>query len=1491
MASARAFTSSLTLPPTAQTALPPPMLATLCPSDRPLALFPVRLETRFFSKPDGSTELRVRVYPDKVHVDSHEPDLTPSEQEWGVHYWTGVWRTGTGTGAEQAQAAAWRQLAERFGAPRAAWIARSMRPLNMNGRPSNLVPPDVPLDPPPQFPQAALAADGQDSAWRRAPQARLLPDRWVAIVQSGSQPVVAVAGGSIRQPLAMGPDPQQPAADVSDDQLALDDGMKWMIDFDIAEASGMALRIPIAPQILAAGLDSLFVVGAASALDTTLASSQVSALFDAHQYTDGLEFVRTGTPSNNTADKRSGYSSEDSGQQRSFATGASIVTPALDADTNAQRLGEVFGLPPAAIPIGLGTAGDGTARHERDLRSMNVALWQVTWGYYLTNMVGMDGTGLTADAIAWARDHFMRFVRSGGPYPAIRCGRQPYGVLPVTSLDLWKPPAGAEPAASNDTWLKALLIRLRDNIWRIQLKDVARIGHRQSPPDPDADLADVMRTDALSHRYSARTVVGRHYLQHLRAFLAEDLQATGFIDTHNALAVGILQRLSITARPRLGRAAYADLNFPVAGPLVQGGEVSPWRPLEPNYIAAMLAQPSIAAIAGMQPAAGTSLLQTLLRHAMLREYAFAAAMIAATRPGANVASLILDQELVDLVTGAPPTETWKRQLELVVPEITGSRTIREHLENLTTFQTPAVAALGSFRESLAHLQGRDSEALLYLMEGTLDLATHRLDAWVTSFATKRLAAMRAAQPEGLYIGGYGWVENLRPAPAPPAGPATPPPGESLPLALQLNDSGFIHAPSMTHAATAALLRNAHLGASGVPQPTGPFAIDLSSRRAREAARLLDGVRTGQPLAALLGYRVERRLHDRGLDAFVQPLRQIAPLTAGKLESTTLPLEAIAANNVVDGLVLFQKWQDTKAAVTARLQAAGATAADMRALTIELDALASSIDAVSDALTAEAAYQMVRGNVSRTATALNAVATGDAPAPELEVAKTLRSGIAFTHRLIVPLAGKASSGNSVRAAAEPMLNLWATRLLGDPRNVRCTVERLEPATGAVLETRTLMLSELSLLQLDLVYGVDAEPRPGELTEVEQLVLYQAKHKADGFPLDARLRIQHARPADLGPRQLTLLDVLQQARAMRRLLAVARAVDPEDLHPPDRAGAGTMDLAQFENRVVRAEGGLKTAHRNVENLVKPGATSDSESLRTALLKLGSFSIAGSVPVVAAGDDPSARTALATQGAALLKESKARLDRIAALSAVPAATDPARRRDQLQERMQAVFGAGFLALPMFNCDNAAELTSALSASTDAQGGDPLAAHTWFTRSSRVRDAVGRLGTALHGAEVLGTGDKLSLRVAQLPFTAPERWVGLPPDPGKNIPGGKLSLAVQSSVAIDLTQPVCGLLIDEWVESVPSATETTAITFQFDPPDAFAPQSILLAVPPVPSTPWTVADLHRVLLETLDLAKIRAVDSELIGELAHYLPALFLGFNASDDAPSTDFIPLTTR
>ncbi len=167
-----------------------------------------------------------------------------------------------------------------------------------------------------------------------------------------------------------------------------------------------------------------------------------------------------------------------------------------------------------------------------------------------------------------------------------------------------------------------------------------------------------------------------------------------------------------------------------------------------------------------------------------------------------------------------------------------------------------------------------------------------------------------------------------------------------------------------------------------------------------------------------------------------------------------------------------------------------------------------------------------------------------------------------------------------------------------------------------------------------------------------------------------------------------------------------------------------------------------------------------------------------------------------------------------------------------------------------------------------------------------------------------RLRLAVAQLPHVDGERWIGLAADPAREMPSGKLSLVVHADATLNLTQPLAGVLVDEWVEVVPSARETTAIAFQHDAPDQRAPQVMLLAVPSSPGEPWTGAGLHRLLLDTLALAQVRAIDAEAldtavlnpiagaqaVGELAHFLPALHFAVNVDGDAISPDFKSLTT-
>jgi hypothetical protein len=188
------------------------------------------------------------------------------------------------------------------------------------------------------------------------------------------------------------------------------------------------------------------------------------------------------------------------------------------------------------------------------------------------------------------------------------------------------------------------------------------------------------------------------------------------------------------------------------------------------------------------------------------------------------------------------------------------------------------------------------------------------------------------------------------------------------------------------------------------------------------------------------------------------------------------------------------------------------------------------------------------------------------------------------------------------------------------------------------------------------------------------------------------------------------------------------------------------------------------------------------------------------------------------------------------------------------------------------------------------------------RVREGVARLSTSLHLAEATGAGESVDFKVAQVPHAAGERWIGLPQTAAQPIGAGKLSLVVHAPGTVDVTKAMAGLLVDEWVEVVPSRRETTGIVFQHDAPEARAPQAVLLAVPPTPGAPWTGWNVHRLLLETLAAAKMRAVDAEgldtaalnpvagaqAVGEVSHFLPALMFAQNVDGDAIAPDFGPL---
>ena len=182
-------------------------------------------------------------------------------------------------------------------------------------------------------------------------------------------------------------------------------------------------------------------------------------------------------------------------------------------------------------------------------------------------------------------------------------------------------------------------------------------------------------------------------------------------------------------------------------------------------------------------------------------------------------------------------------------------------------------------------------------------------------------------------------------------------------------------------------------------------------------------------------------------------------------------------------------------------------------------------------------------------------------------------------------------------------------------------------------------------------------------------------------------------------------------------------------------------------------------------------------------------------------------------------------------------------------------------------------------------MAVITFHQRMARVRENVARLDDALQYAEAVGAGDRLTLQVAQLPFEAGALWIGLPRRPDRS---GRLSLIAHSPEPLDLDKAIAGLMVDEWVEVVPAAEETTGVVFQYDQPDSHPPQAILIAVPPMPEQQnhWNQSFLLQTLREALSLVRIRAVTPELLDDVAQYLPATYFALNTAGDTITTDFL-----
>lgn len=168
------------------------------------------------------------------------------------------------------------------------------------------------------------------------------------------------------------------------------------------------------------------------------------------------------------------------------------------------------------------------------------------------------------------------------------------------------------------------------------------------------------------------------------------------------------------------------------------------------------------------------------------------------------------------------------------------------------------------------------------------------------------------------------------------------------------------------------------------------------------------------------------------------------------------------------------------------------------------------------------------------------------------------------------------------------------------------------------------------------------------------------------------------------------------------------------------------------------------------------------------------------------------------------------------------------------------------------------------------------WLHGIARVHEKMKHLENCILLREAFDlTADDFSMHPVQLPYkNAKYHWMAMP-FPVADIDmeeSNTLLYTVFADAAAAAPNEICGVLADEWTETIPATEETTGIGFHYDRPNCEAPQTLLLVAPTTFTGNWNWNDLVDALIYTLDAAKIRAVGPKEIEEtpFTSFLPAV---------------------
>ena len=778
----------------------------------------------------------------------------------------------------------------------------------------------------------------------------------------------------------------------------------------------------------------------------------------------------------------------------------------------------------------------------------------------------------------------------------------------------------------------------------------------------------------------------------------------------------------------------------------------------------------------------------------------------------------------------------------------------------------------ALRKDITKEEASDEKLRQCILE-FFDLFNYRLDAWLMGLLNYKIRTSLNKNGHKLSLGCFGWVFNVK---------------ESLKKDEERKNE-YILAPSVNQAITGAVLRSSYNNSLRNKDRDYSMSVNLSSERVRSAIRIIEGIRNGLSVGCVLGSDLERLIHEAykkdsrcELAACIYPLRCMCPLLPQNIDGKTADditvlngaslLEAYRkANNKLKWLKGLRLFDDLNATLKSQT------------LLQLIDRIDDEYDALTDVVLSESVYKLTQGNTDAVDALMQAMEEmRNIPMPD--VVNIPITSAQIDGHMVVALDVEAQSKESdILSNVEPKVNAWITQMLGTPAEIGVTFASDAEKGNSVLDYRSL--GDLGISASEMVYLSANSKAFDSLLKT----LYWVKEGV--FPQIDR---------SMGAVDWTLQEVQLAADDMRSLLAESRMLRNEDMvKETGHASQAVYDSLSSTydwtmkrvNELLQKMQRLLNEQAIVQDSTKPDYNQvampdefmmEAVKLMVDCFRLGQFAALDGVDdgLLIGGKKLIANNQewLATVGRqhAFFQQmnhvySNLQLKSDEAKAMVEKATE--KNHTVYMDAIRHLLVADFLLVPAFRPDEMVDGKELLrQCTTNCFGNiDAMGMERFLSDMATVEQPM----MYLHQLRMYGKCNDLDVpEILPVQFPAnsegKQEWLGTQVSDGSLVKDAFVYMVMNpgtmvESMMMEDEPKMAGIVVDHWIERIPYQNQTAAVAFNYDQPDAEAPQTLLLAVSPYFEKRrrrkcWSDKRMLNTMKSAIHMVKCRAVNPEMI-------------------------------